>query len=228
LNAAIKKYGKENFKKEIIDTADDIIELNEKEKYWIEKLNSIVPNGYNIASGGDGGYTMEHASEDKIREWKQKIGEKSKGRVLSDVSRKKISDKRKGMMFSQDTCEKISEARKRQIMTPESIEKTRQANIGHTVSVETRKKISDATMGKNKGKTPPNKGIPMSDAQRKQLSDLLKGTRTGPDNQAFGKKWMNDGKTNAYVTIEEIDEYMNRGYVFGMIKKNKKLLTLIN
>jgi hypothetical protein len=108
----------------------------------------------------------------------------------------------------------------------ESIEKTRQANIGHTVSVETRKKISDATMGKNKGKTPPNKGIPMSDAQRKQLSDLLKGTRTGPDNQAFGKKWMNDGKTNAYVTIEEIDEYMNRGYVFGMIKKNKKTVDI--
>jgi hypothetical protein len=51
----IKAQGKENFKKEIIDTASTIEELNEKEKYWIEYYNSVNPKiGYNLSKGGTG------------------------------------------------------------------------------------------------------------------------------------------------------------------------------
>ena len=35
LRQSIKKYGKKNFKKEIIDFADSVKGLNEKEIYWI-------------------------------------------------------------------------------------------------------------------------------------------------------------------------------------------------
>ena len=37
-----------------------------------------------------------------------------------------------------------------------------------------RDKISTATLGKNKGKTPINKGVPMSDEQKKKVSDGMK------------------------------------------------------
>ena len=53
LNRAIKKYGAENFTVEQIDIACTVDELNAKEKYWIEYYNSIVPNGYNLKSGGN-------------------------------------------------------------------------------------------------------------------------------------------------------------------------------
>ena len=43
---AIRKYGKENFQIEIIDTAQNQNELNEKERYWIQYYNS-VEEGYN-------------------------------------------------------------------------------------------------------------------------------------------------------------------------------------
>jgi hypothetical protein len=33
---------------------DTIKELNETEMYCIKKLNSFVPNGYNITKGGNG------------------------------------------------------------------------------------------------------------------------------------------------------------------------------
>lgn len=52
---ALKKYGKENFKKEIIDTALTIDELNDKEIFWINENNStnqII--GYNVSFGGSG------------------------------------------------------------------------------------------------------------------------------------------------------------------------------
>lgn len=48
---AIKKYGFENFKAEVIEEcADD--KLNEREVYWIKYYNTLVPNGYNITEGG--------------------------------------------------------------------------------------------------------------------------------------------------------------------------------
>lgn len=52
---AINKYGIDCFKWEIIDECLDKCEINEKEKYYINYYNSKIPNGYNIASGGEGG-----------------------------------------------------------------------------------------------------------------------------------------------------------------------------
>ena len=52
LGHAIRKYGKENFKAEVIEICQTFTELNEREIFWIAKLNCKVPNGYNIADGG--------------------------------------------------------------------------------------------------------------------------------------------------------------------------------
>lgn len=48
---AIQKYGKENF--ELIILESQIENYNDKEKYWINYYNSQIPNGYNIAEGGE-------------------------------------------------------------------------------------------------------------------------------------------------------------------------------
>lgn len=44
--------GKENFDIKIVFTSDNQNEINEKEKYYIKKYNTLYPNGYNIAEGG--------------------------------------------------------------------------------------------------------------------------------------------------------------------------------
>lgn len=48
---AIIKYGFNNFRVEILGTYRKE-ELNEKEKYFIKKYNSLIPYGYNIKEGG--------------------------------------------------------------------------------------------------------------------------------------------------------------------------------
>lgn len=53
LTLALKKYGKHNFKKEIIEECSSQKELNEKEIYWISFYDSIF-EGYNLALGGSG------------------------------------------------------------------------------------------------------------------------------------------------------------------------------
>lgn len=51
IHQAMRKYGIENFVFEIIEECS-IDELDEKERYWISKLNTLSPNGYNILEGG--------------------------------------------------------------------------------------------------------------------------------------------------------------------------------
>ena len=65
---AIIKYGIDNFIFEIIDTANSIDELNEKEVYYIQTYDSCVDNnkGYNLDKGGKNGRKSE--------ETKRKIG----------------------------------------------------------------------------------------------------------------------------------------------------------
>ncbi len=56
IKAAIAKYGKQNFQKDILEICGNLEILNEKEKWWIEHLKSTNREiGYNISFGGDGG-----------------------------------------------------------------------------------------------------------------------------------------------------------------------------
>lgn len=54
--SAILKYGYENFEIEILEEVPYDI-LDEKEKKYIQKFNSIIPNGYNIKEGGSQTFT---------------------------------------------------------------------------------------------------------------------------------------------------------------------------
>jgi group I intron endonuclease len=55
-------------------------EANIRETYWIETLGTLMPNGYNMTKGGDGGNTLEFWSEeDKHNLYKQQ-GDKRRGK----------------------------------------------------------------------------------------------------------------------------------------------------
>jgi group I intron endonuclease len=102
ITSAIIKYGKINFTIEEIDSCSTIDELNEKETYYIEKFNSISPNGYNIEKGG-GNRIMSD-------ETKKKISNSNKGRKFSDEHKKKLSESHKGWVPSNETREKWRKA----------------------------------------------------------------------------------------------------------------------
>ena len=71
---AIRKYGKENFTIEEIDTAQTQDELNQKEQYWIRYYNS-VEDGYNEtdAISKCGGNTYQSKTEEEMEVIKDKI-----------------------------------------------------------------------------------------------------------------------------------------------------------
>lgn len=80
LKNAIKKYGKENFSKEIIEECKTRDLLNEREKYWIEKYNATNDDlFYNIALGGDGGNVTIGYSEEMLKTLRENKRRGAKG-----------------------------------------------------------------------------------------------------------------------------------------------------
>lgn len=55
LHAAIRKHGPEGFTIKQIDQGISKSDLEGKERYWIDKLSTLAPQGFNISSGGGSG-----------------------------------------------------------------------------------------------------------------------------------------------------------------------------
>ncbi len=78
---AIRKYGKDNFKIEVIDFANSQEELNKKEQYWIRYYDSIN-SGYNETDAlfKCGGNTYYSKSENEMNDIKEKIRQSKLGK----------------------------------------------------------------------------------------------------------------------------------------------------
>lgn len=85
LSKAVKKYGKSNFVKEIIELCSES-ELNEREVYWIAYYNTYNGSGYNLTPGGDGWTVgMKHKKESI-----EKISKSKKGKVTISEQQKEL------------------------------------------------------------------------------------------------------------------------------------------
>jgi len=118
---AVKKYGKENFKKEIIEYCNSTDELQKREIFWIAKLK---PH-YNISLGGFGNINPSKETRKKLSiavsgNKNPMYGKKGElnpffGKEHSAETKKKISKKMKGRKswlgkkHTEKTKKKISE-----------------------------------------------------------------------------------------------------------------------
>lgn len=76
LGLAITKYGKDDFEWTIIQTCESIEELNKAEIKCIKEFNTVTPNGYNLTTGGEGGYIR--SEENRLKISKSKLGKTPK------------------------------------------------------------------------------------------------------------------------------------------------------
>lgn len=71
LHEAVLEFGKEYFKIELIDQAETIQEAYRKEVNWIDRENTIYPNGYNLLRGG---FINGHSEDTKLQMSKTRKG----------------------------------------------------------------------------------------------------------------------------------------------------------
>lgn len=91
ISKALKKYGKHNFTKSILEECKTIDELKAAEKYWIDKFNAVNSNMfYNVESGGNDIH-WNYLDDSQKLAMKQKISDKTKeamSRISKDIFKK--------------------------------------------------------------------------------------------------------------------------------------------
>ena len=175
ISKAVRKYGKENFEREVLYKRIRSVETANAMEIWaIEKYKPE----YNIAKGGLG-FNFKHTEETKKKiseslkgrkgyflgkhfseEHKRKISESNKGRASpmknkkhSDSSKALMSASQKGHKVSNETRKKISDANKGRVYSEIAIKHFSEGQKGRKMSEETKKKISETLKNKAKEHT---------------------------------------------------------------------------
>lgn len=204
LNRAIQKYGLENFICELIEFCPTKDILNSKEQYWIKYYNSQdISIGYNITNGGDG---IISPIPECMREHLRQV---NTGRYVSEKTKQKLSIVHSGSnngfygkVHSEITRKHISETIKQQYkngrincMTGVHRYGKDAIRYGAKLSDETKRKISESV-----------KGFKHTDEAKQKMSDSVR-------NRVF----INDGIKNKRVKPEDLQKYLDLGYVKGRL-----------
>lgn len=119
LKSSLKKYGVDTFEFKLICICFDN-DLDKYECFYMNKYDTLVPNGYNLREGGNSGRHHE--------ETKRKISESLKNRT--DIVRSKSQ---LGKPHTEEIKNKISKALIGIKHKPESIQKRRELLIKHNI-----------------------------------------------------------------------------------------------
>ena len=180
IDRSIKKHGKENFSFSIIENFVPECDLNKKERFYINKFNTLNPNGYNLTPGGESlrgkdnpmygkrGINSPIYGIKRSEAMKRKISEANKRRgAWTEETRKRASESHKGYKWSQESKNKLSK----------SISGEKHPLYGKKVSQKTKDKISKSLKGRKLSKeiiyniSIKNKGKKRTPEQKKHYSN---------------------------------------------------------
>ncbi len=203
IHRAWRKYGKP--KLIILKTGLSLSALIKAEKKAIKQFNTLVPNGYNMTTGGDSNpmnnpeikarlqkKLSSQENKDKISAALKKPGVKEKmdaARIKKHTkeTKAKISNALTGIVRSEETCEKISQIMKNKKRSPQT-----QAKMTAALRTpEMRKHM--AIMSGSRKHTEESKAK-MSDSQRKRIRDPGTGAKISAGLRAYHKLKVTKGE----------------------------------
>ena len=189
---ALVRYGEHNFSYSLVESFSSKEDAYSYKERLIKEWNTTNPDfGYNCTTGGLESYSMTPESiermsiagtgktmpESYVKLMKARVGElnpffgiKHSKEVKENMRQGQLNS---DYVQSEETKRQKSETMKKRWQEPDVIEKMANRKRGK-ITDETRRKLSIASSGKNNamyGKRPWNKGIPMTEEQKKALHD---------------------------------------------------------
>lgn len=208
LKKAIKKYGKNNFIKQIIEYCDTNEILDEREVYYIKKYDSIN-KGYNLSTGGTGGPNFLNKSHsEETKEKMKNIWNKRKDKT--DFKHNMI-----GFKHSDETKKKMSLSKKGRFCGPEN------SMYGKKHTEESRQKMGRPKFG------PDN--LMYGKKHTEETKQIISEKNKGESNPMYGKKHTEEAKQkikdNKGVPINSKKVKIN-GVIYNSIMEASRVLNI--
>lgn len=207
-----------------IDSAETYTELNEKEKFWIQLLNTQI-TGYNIGFGGDGG--NNYAFHPNIEDVKKKISEGVRNSLRWTEQRRK----EQSIRTIQWNSEHIEFLRNRMLgecnpMTKEESRKKLTGECNPMAQPENRERQLKAVQSKkhrewmsNYKKAHPSKVYVRTDEHRRKISERMSGRRMPEETKQRISKTLT-GREMSLITRKKISDKIS-GIVRSETTRNK-------
>jgi group I intron endonuclease len=156
---SINCHGVEHFELVLVEDLGEVSRqvANEREAYWIKELNTVIPNGYNMTGGGDGGNTLEDWDDERKKMLWETQAERRTGSKRSEEQKKRMSISATRREAEKTTEEKarisaaLSKINKERGISPPDWTKWKKGQVGaftgkkHTS--DAKKKLSEARLG---------------------------------------------------------------------------------
>ena len=210
ITAAIKKYGIENFKKEVLHYCSSLEEMSNKEAEVVTEDFVKKPNTYNMHKGGPGGWDHYNGSK-KHSENSRKGGKKSAKRLNDFIAEQKANDTEWWQNWYAKVCETNKELTLK-TLTPEARKKRK----------DTFKQIKHSQGEKNSqfGRIWISNTL-TKEVKRITINDPVPtGWVRGKKGYVPTKLWVNNGVTEHYILLEKEQEYVSKGFSSGRLKSS--------
>ena len=244
---AIRKYGWDNFKTEILVECNSIEEMNFEEIRLISEFNARDRSiGYNITEGGSGflGVDCAHFGESNgmygkkhSEESRRKMSESQKRREPpTEETRRKLSESHRRENLSESTLKKLSESSKRENRSEETMRKMSESHKRENLSEESLRHLSEANVGRkwiHKGTE--NKFVTSEDFEKyinegrliKYRDEINEGwiegmayrPRPNQSKSVAGRTWITNGVIDKFVPKSDLQNYFDKGFYIGRIYK---------
>jgi hypothetical protein len=210
ITAAIKKYGVENFKKEVLQYCSSMEEMANKEAEIVTEDFVKRLDTYNMHKGGPGGWDHYNGSKEHSAN-SSKGGKKSAKRLNEFIAEQKSSNTAWWQNWYSKVCETNKELTLR-ALTPEARERRKDTfkQIGHSQG-EKNSQFGRIWIS----------NILTKEVKRITINDTIpEGWVRGKKGYVPTKLWVNNGVKEHYILCEKTQEYKLKGFSSGRLKSS--------
>ena len=207
---SMNHHGIDKFQLILIEDLGNVTrtEANIRETYWVEVLDTLMPNGYNMTKGGDGGYTLDHWDNSRKQELYKLQALSRTGQTRTDETKEILSqlavirEASKTEEQKNEISLKISKTNKERGIAPPEYTRWKKGQVGtflgKTHKESSKLKIGEARLGK-------------------KYEDFLSIDKAKEIKEDRRKNWIGNKNPNYVDFTEE-----QKNSIIEYIKKNKK------
>lgn len=206
--AAVKKYGVENFKKEVLYYCSSKEDMAAKEEEIVTEDFVKRSDTYNMHKGGNGGW--EHWNGSKLHTESSKRGGRASVKKLNEFI---AEQKANNTAWWQDWYTKVCETNRELTMRAQS------------PAAQEKRKNTFKEIKHSRGEKNSQFGriwisnVLTKEVKRITINDAIpEGWVRGKKGHVIKECWVNNGTKEHFIILEKKQEYLDKGFIAGRLK----------